>query len=262
MGELASFATSGRALTSVFRILLGDFGWEELAHVGLSSSNFWFWSFIVVVQLIMLNMLLAIVMDVYMEVKGGISEDAETIWSQTDEIIRRFFGKIRGRRLSLERLYVPFDKKNKKNQFEVACNNFLTPKPFMDLVPGLTRAQASRILTETMHNARAKSLAQRCSNTMDKLVHIACLSQQIHDYVKRQIRLEKERADGRLEPMCTIRDLYQAEKRIRRAIAMAPDTVRTSAERSVLNQEPDNCKEMRESTRECGGTQEIVLKEL
>ena len=38
----------------------------------------------------MLNMLLAVIMDVYTQVRGSIGTSAETLWSQSEEILRRF----------------------------------------------------------------------------------------------------------------------------------------------------------------------------
>merc|ERR1711874_695199 len=58
-----------------------------------TASHFgavWFFLFNVVVTLVLLNVLLAVIMDVYTEVKGSVGSRAETIWSQSVEIWDRY----------------------------------------------------------------------------------------------------------------------------------------------------------------------------
>jgi len=87
-GEKEYFANFARTVNSVFRLMLGDFDWEELHGVGRVQAVVWFWSFTWLVNFIMLNMLLAIIMDVYTEVKGGIA-NAPTLWDQAYDMYRR-----------------------------------------------------------------------------------------------------------------------------------------------------------------------------
>ena len=59
---------------SVFRcdqtkqVLMGDFDFYEMSQVSAVFAFFWFWTFQGLVFLIMLNMLLAIVLDTYSQV--------------------------------------------------------------------------------------------------------------------------------------------------------------------------------------------------
>jgi len=99
--EEEDFANFGRAMHTIFRIMLGDFEWEELREVGRPQAYLWFWTFQWLVVLIMLNMLLAIIMDVYTEVKSHIGR-AETLWSQSHEIYRRWRNVRTGRAKSLK----------------------------------------------------------------------------------------------------------------------------------------------------------------
>jgi len=71
-------------------------------ETGRRQAAIWFWSFTWLVQLVMLNMLLAIVMDIYTEVRGKIGEGAQTLWSQALEIERRYRQKQLGARVSLD----------------------------------------------------------------------------------------------------------------------------------------------------------------
>merc|ERR1712039_872302 len=92
-----------------FRIMLGDFNWDELIEVGRPLTSLWFWSFTWLVNLVMLNMLLAMIMDTYTQVKGSMGGDAETLWSQAVEIGTRMLDQAKGRKLSLQRILVGLD---------------------------------------------------------------------------------------------------------------------------------------------------------
>jgi hypothetical protein len=96
--ELQHFANFHRALHTTFLVILGDFDWDSMIHVGRPQSYLWFWSLIWLVNLVMLNMLLAIVMDVYTEVRKGILANThiETMWSQAWEIYINTINNFRG----------------------------------------------------------------------------------------------------------------------------------------------------------------------
>merc|ERR1719158_781706 len=118
--EQDDFTNFGRASNAVFRIMLGDYDWDELTRVGRQQAGLWFWAFTWLVNLIMLNMLLAIVMDVYAEVKGQISKDAETMWSQASEIATRWWDVRRGRQVSLGVLLDALEAKHPEENSEGA----------------------------------------------------------------------------------------------------------------------------------------------
>lgn len=87
--EVLSFSTPPRAIDSTFKIVMGHFDFQELIRIGRTEAFVWFLSFTLLVNLIMLNMLLAIIMDVYTEVKSSLSQDAETLWSQMYQVLER-----------------------------------------------------------------------------------------------------------------------------------------------------------------------------
>merc|ERR1719316_2159742 len=59
--EVQGFSTFGRSMNSCFLVLMGDFEYmEQMQEVGRYISRLWFWTFMVLVFLIMLNMVLAI----------------------------------------------------------------------------------------------------------------------------------------------------------------------------------------------------------
>eukprot|EP00401_Gymnodinium_catenatum_P036041 CAMPEP_0117505470 /NCGR_PEP_ID=MMETSP0784-20121206/25395_1 /TAXON_ID=39447 /ORGANISM="" /LENGTH=733 /DNA_ID=CAMNT_0005300885 /DNA_START=1 /DNA_END=2198 /DNA_ORIENTATION=+ len=85
--RLLMFSQLDMALQSCFLIMLGDFDYAELSNEHLFTSALWFVSFMVLVALIMLNMVLAIIMDIYTEVKMD-AEEQDPIWTQLIATIR------------------------------------------------------------------------------------------------------------------------------------------------------------------------------
>lgn len=73
--EVHSFTTMFRAVMTCFRASFGDFDWEELRAVGRLDAFLWLVPFMVLIVLILLNMLIAIVMDAYDEVITGLDHE-------------------------------------------------------------------------------------------------------------------------------------------------------------------------------------------
>merc|ERR1719408_140708 len=107
--DLSEFSNFNRAADSVFHVLIGDFEWEVMKDVGRLPATVWFWIFMMLVNMVMLNMLLAVIMDVYTEVRGAIGSHAETLWSQTYEIYRRRRDLKAGKRVSLDHVLACLD---------------------------------------------------------------------------------------------------------------------------------------------------------
>merc|ERR1712007_81759 len=70
--EDEEYSSIGRSVNMCIRALSGDFDWDEMRQVGREEAGIWFWSFNFIVLHVMLNMLLSIILDIYMEVKGGV----------------------------------------------------------------------------------------------------------------------------------------------------------------------------------------------
>lgn len=99
--EVRSFTTVPRALLSCFRIMLGDIEWDVLSTIGRFETTIWLWTFIIIMTMLMLNMILAIVMDNYEIVKGQTGH-AETLLEEAYQWWHRTMGVRRG-------TYVPLD---------------------------------------------------------------------------------------------------------------------------------------------------------
>jgi len=150
--DIVEFENFGRSFITVFRALLGDFDYVALTDVSRFSAGFWWMSFMCLVNMVMLNMLLAIIMDVYSGIKGGMDDEAETILSQSWEIFRRWNEKRRGLRVSLGYVLAQLES-NPQACFTIKDKRrepkLITKSTMMDLVPGITPEQSMRILTKS-----------------------------------------------------------------------------------------------------------------
>jgi hypothetical protein len=119
MSVMFSFGTSGvilfgrdidgfthplRAFTSCFNTMMGDFDWDELNNIGRFEAGCWFFGFMIMIVVLLLNMLLAIVMDAYSEQKAAIG-DAETLWYELYVSIIRWREVRKGERRTLHEVY-------------------------------------------------------------------------------------------------------------------------------------------------------------
>jgi len=69
--------------------LMGDFDYLAMSRVDSFWATVWFWSFMGLVLLVLLNMLLAIVMDNYTRIATGTTGQADTLWAQTAKMRRK-----------------------------------------------------------------------------------------------------------------------------------------------------------------------------
>jgi len=68
--KLEEWSNWGKAMSTSFRALMGDFDFDAMYIVAPVSATIWFWSFMALIFMVMLNMLLAIILDTYNEVKA------------------------------------------------------------------------------------------------------------------------------------------------------------------------------------------------
>eukprot|EP00928_Gymnodinium_smaydae_P038534 TRINITY_DN26565_c0_g1_i2.p1 TRINITY_DN26565_c0_g1~~TRINITY_DN26565_c0_g1_i2.p1 ORF type:complete len:780 (-),score=170.06 TRINITY_DN26565_c0_g1_i2:238-2577(-) len=144
--EITDFARFDRALTTTFRVLLGDFDWEEMNQIGRPQAAAWFWSLMILLNLIMLNMLLAIIMDVYSEVKGNIGCEAPTLVSQIFKMIGEFREVRAGRLVPCSRILKILDPTDLDTGDDDGEDELLTLDGLVKMVPGLSSTQAEAVL--------------------------------------------------------------------------------------------------------------------
>jgi len=172
--DVEGFQNLGRTYVSVFRGALGDIDNVALTEVGWLAAQSWWTLLIVGVHMVMLNMLLAIIIDVYQTLKNAMSDDADaypTLWEQVYEIIRRWLQNRRRQRLPLTQILSALEA-NEQACYVIRDNE--EPKPkllqvsrFMNIVKGLPRKQAMRLLGNTMDWAAM----QKGSKSKDKQFH-------------------------------------------------------------------------------------------
>jgi hypothetical protein len=88
--QLHEWSELGRAVHSTFEMTLGNFAYARLHSVASVSAAIWFWVYVVLVLFVLINVLIAIIMDHYLMVKSRIGEVGVGIWSQVVGMIQDF----------------------------------------------------------------------------------------------------------------------------------------------------------------------------
>jgi len=128
------------ATNEAFLLVMGDFDYDELTMEYPLTAQLWFWAFIFLIQMLLLNMLMAIIMDVYTEVKADASGFA-TIWAQMFEILQDQVDIISGKSVSSDELLRVLNEVSDEELNEDTLMNCVGP--------GLAREQAAKMLEET-----------------------------------------------------------------------------------------------------------------
>ncbi|CAD7959625.1 unnamed protein product [Amoebophrya sp. A120] len=98
------YSSVQRAIISCWRMVAGDFDYGQLKEVSWSGTAVYFTFFHLLIVLIMLNMLLAIILETYLEVKRDETAKAETLFSQAMESFGRYVRSKRRERLRLDEI--------------------------------------------------------------------------------------------------------------------------------------------------------------
>jgi len=186
--EMLEFANLGRAWITVFRCLLGDFDWEAMTSVGRPQAGVWFVTFMVLVNLIMLNMLLAIVMDVYTEVKGSVGSDAPTLLAQLYEIFFRLKEVRAKRQIHLQDVLMILDPTSLdcSDDDDTEEDEMFSIQSFKTLVPGLSDWQAESILVEADEAASGEK--QHAMSVTDMTLMVRVIDERVMALYERLMR--------------------------------------------------------------------------
>eukprot|EP00747_Dinoflagellata_sp_TGD_P052451 gnl/TRDRNA2_/TRDRNA2_147911_c0_seq1.p1 gnl/TRDRNA2_/TRDRNA2_147911_c0~~gnl/TRDRNA2_/TRDRNA2_147911_c0_seq1.p1 ORF type:complete len:528 (+),score=126.76 gnl/TRDRNA2_/TRDRNA2_147911_c0_seq1:203-1585(+) len=87
--RMLEFSEMALATTECFDILLGAFDFDALSEEHPATAFMWFCTFIIVITMLMLNMTLAIIMDVYAEAKASAAA-SDPIWTQVAAMYQAF----------------------------------------------------------------------------------------------------------------------------------------------------------------------------
>jgi len=144
-----SFATLDRALHTTFRAFLGDLDWDELRQIGLIRAFLWYFAFMVVLVMIILNILLVIIMESYGQVKDMAANEA-SLAMQISNMIRRAQQTKRGERVNLAHIWASVLRNEKVDEDTVLeSEKPVTAKQLMQIVPGMPKSQAIRTLSNS-----------------------------------------------------------------------------------------------------------------
>eukprot|EP00927_Polykrikos_kofoidii_P023513 TRINITY_DN21643_c0_g1_i2.p1 TRINITY_DN21643_c0_g1~~TRINITY_DN21643_c0_g1_i2.p1 ORF type:complete len:817 (+),score=120.17 TRINITY_DN21643_c0_g1_i2:87-2453(+) len=91
--QLKDWSNLSLATNSAFRTLMGDFDFASMYKIAPISAMVWFYAYMCLFYLVMLNMMLAIIMDTYSVVKEEADEKAKLQNKNIRNTITKFFGR-------------------------------------------------------------------------------------------------------------------------------------------------------------------------
>ncbi|CAE7436604.1 pkd2 [Symbiodinium natans] len=177
--DVEDFSTWDRACITCFRTLLGEWDWEQLESVGRVLAAIWLWCFVVLVVLVLLNMVLAILMDAYGVASHGLTHVVRSLHvsksHNTFEVVKsnasvmmtvpqQMSEMLRRRRLNREKKTVRLKDiwfayleqfQSMREMFESEV--LVAPEDLVKVVPGLPLSQAKRTLISAQRVVRETS---------------------------------------------------------------------------------------------------------
>mmetsp|Transcript_103171 Transcript_103171/g.160863 ORF Transcript_103171/g.160863 Transcript_103171/m.160863 type:complete len:199 (+) Transcript_103171:3-599(+) len=188
----------------------------------------------------MLNMLLAIIMDVHQSVKGHIARDAETLWSQLLEIIIRSIAVWKGDQVRLEYVLECLEKHSEKLG-EDAEEERLTIATFMAIVPSMPEVQGMRLLVNAYVSDEEESFqGGSMSETSARVHHIFKNTHVLHHAISELMHMNETMADMINANFAEVRfHMHAHQKKIRRSIHRQGSTSTEIESNSGQNRQRD-----------------------
>jgi len=167
--------------------MFGDWDWELMKEIGMMKAVIWFWGFMLIMVLILLNMLLAVIMEAYTAEKSKV-ENAETLVEQLQEMARRRRQNKAKERVRLNDVWDSFLEKFKGDEKEMMeCKRMIFPEYLTKTVPGMKERQAKRTLVNSLKYHKHES--EKHSTESGQLEHIQKTLDAMH---KRQAVIEED----------------------------------------------------------------------
>lgn len=147
--DVEEFSTLDRAAMTCFRVLLGEYDWDQMASVGRVLAGIWLWFFVVIIDLLLLNMVLAILMDAYQVVKSKASV-MTTVPHQISEILRRRRLEREKKCVRLSDIWYAYTEKFRTVDEMLESKQMVRPEDIVKHVPNLNLSQARRTLNHAI----------------------------------------------------------------------------------------------------------------
>eukprot|EP00929_Paragymnodinium_shiwhaense_P091118 TRINITY_DN51156_c0_g1_i1.p1 TRINITY_DN51156_c0_g1~~TRINITY_DN51156_c0_g1_i1.p1 ORF type:complete len:888 (-),score=94.72 TRINITY_DN51156_c0_g1_i1:30-2693(-) len=178
--ELGHFTTFGRSCVTLFRALLGDFEIEDMRKVGRGIATAFFSTFMIFMVFVTLNMLVAILMDVYEEIKQSVAS-SETLFAQVGEFLERARENRFSGRTSVKKMFSGLKAKYGEELDDVDVS--LTVSDLVQAIPKLKREQARAELAAATEKHRATN--ETDPTTVDVQLGLASLRQRLPYFIKK-----------------------------------------------------------------------------
>jgi hypothetical protein len=192
--NVPDFAWPRKAFQSTFLVLVGEFErYDDLFEVNWTQAWIWTWTSKILLDFVMLNMLVALLLDVYTEVKGRTT-DARTLWAQAYENWRRWRQLRRGERVHLHDILERLDPTTlDKMNFE-GSDVSIYAADLMELVPNLGEPQARRILARAMELSDSSDgqHSNSLADTAKRIQHVEARAEGLHRSMKELMSLNSD----------------------------------------------------------------------
>jgi len=212
-GNLKEYSSITLSLMSSFEILLGAFDFDSMFKVNWVGAMVWFISYQTILVLVLMNMVLAIVMDAYTEVKAS-KAGAQEMWMQAMELVRRHRQTQQQTRVDLSYILdfwnAHYDPEEEEEMKVVVTTNGLLE------VRNLPMSQANRLLERAKEyhagpspsegwgiNTACRALI-RINRKLDALLasqdQIVLWQRELLDFLRRKGEKDRSQAEGSIVP--------------------------------------------------------------
>jgi len=199
--RVEEFSSVERSIGTCFKIAIeSEYAWDKLSEEDFFTSASWVWTFLLLIVLLMLNMVLAIIMDVYTEVRSAAG-NSETVLENVKFLLKR---------VRLHRQWISDDK---LLEALAEMPRALTGKEFKEALPTMCEVQYNRLMTTAV--AKAQVAAKTTGLHGQFLTHMTSamklgLSRAQHLLRKiKEDQREMKAPDTRPDPVC-IEDIMQS----------------------------------------------------
>jgi len=159
--RMKEFSTVTQALMTCFRIMIeSEYPWDDLAAEYYVTAGIWSWTFIMMVAILMINMVLAIILDVYNEVHENTS-GSETVWETMYQIYNRLY---------YFKTWVPYNTlKSKVDECIKTSQPFIDKDDIRRIFPNMPEVELAQLYKQCRHDMELASCKNLDKHNLVKL---------------------------------------------------------------------------------------------